>query len=199
MKITIDEEQCNKYDLNISYVLLALLLKNCDNIEDVILKALDKEIIIEDPSSGELLITQRWDDVISNILLDSENDNIESRNERIEGLACELMEIFPKGKKSGTNVYWRGNKKDITLRLKKFFKLYSNYTKEQILKAAKRYVSSFDGKYDYMRVLKYFIWKAERKIGEDGKLFVEETSELANVIENEDSENINNDWTSRLV
>lgn len=198
MKITIDEEQCNKYDLNISYVLLALLLKNCDNIEDVILKALDKEIIVEDPGSGELLITQRWDDVISNILLDSENNNIESRNKRIEELACELMEVFPKGKKAGTNVYWRGNKKDITLRLKKFFKLYSNYTKEQILEAAKRYVSSFDGKYDYMRVLKYFIWKAERKIGEDGKLFIEETSELANVIENEDSENIS-DWTTRLI
>ena len=76
-------------------------------------------------------------------------------------------------------------KREISLRLKKFFKLYDNtYTDEQILTAAKNYVETFNGQYNYMRVLKYFIWKDEKKLTEDEKIQVVEISDLANYIEN---------------
>ena len=55
--------------------------------------------------------------------------------------------------------------------MQKFFKLYGNkYTDEQILKATQDYVSSFNGNYSYMRVLKYFILKDERKSDEKSEL-----------------------------
>ena len=69
------------------------------------------------------------------------------------------------------------------------------YTKDQILQAAKKYVESFNGNYQYMKLLKYFIFK--EKIGVNGE--VEGDSELLNYIENAgQEENLRNDWTSTL-
>ena len=107
--------------------------------------------------------------------------------------------LYPKGKKEGTNAYWRGNLKDNTLRMKKFFKLYGNkFTKEDIINAATNYVQSFNGQYGYMRVLKYFIWKDERKTDGEGKLYVEEVSDLATYIENAGEEQSKQDWELSL-
>ena len=50
-----------------------------------------------------------------------------------------------------------------------------------------------------MRILKYFIWKDEKKLNQNGELYIEETSDLASYIENEGQEDsIENDWTSTL-
>ena len=48
-----------------------------------------------------------------------------------------------------------------------------------------------------MKVSKYFIWKDARKIDSDGKMYVEEVSELATYIENEDV-TPNENWTSEV-
>ena len=108
------------------------------------------------------------------------------------------MKIFPEGRKEGSSQYWRGNRKDITLRLKKFFKLYGNKWKDrEILDAARRYIESFNGNYSYMRVLKYFIWKDERKMDENGDMYIDPKSDLATLLENEDTV-LSGDWTSEL-
>lgn len=120
--------------------------------------------------------------------------------DRLKKLAETIIEFFPKGKKEGTNIYWRGNTKDTESRLKKFFRKYGNkYTDHQIVKATKKYVESFNGNYEYMRVLKYFIWKDERKMDSEGRIYVDEVSELASFIENEDIEPQDKDWTSTLI
>ena len=49
-----------------------------------------------------------------------------------------------------------------------------------------------------MRILKYFIWKDEKKINEDGERYIEETSDLASWIENAGSENSNQNWEVEL-
>ena len=137
------------------------------------------------------------DDVASSILLDSEKTC--QSQEKLEDLAVKLMEIFPKGKKEGTCHYFKGNKKDNILKLKKFFKLYGKYTDQQILDAARNYVASFNGNYAYMRILKYFIWKDEIKVNSEGTRYVEEVSDLANWIENAGHEDtLRNDWTVEL-
>lgn len=123
--------------------------------------------------------------------------------DKFETLAEKLMEIFPKGKQPGGKYYFRGNSKDVAFKLKKFFKKYGDtYTDDQIINAAKRYVSSFNGNYTYMRLLKYFIWKSVTKVDEEGKAYSEEVSELADYITNESSEKVmhnNQDWTANLV
>lgn len=195
MNITINDDVCAKYGLSLPELLVILALKY-DKIENTIASLESKEAIVSDVFNG-YLVTQRWDDVASSILLDSDTDR--QSPDRIANLATKLMEIFPKEKKSGTNHYFRGNTKDITLKLKKFFKLYGNkYSDEQVLNAAQAYVSSFNGNYTYMRILKYFIWKDEKKMNEDGERYIEETSDLASWIENAGSENSNQNWEVEL-
>lgn len=196
MKIEINEDICKKNGLNISELFAILLIKSCEDLSKLFKSMEDKEIIVKDLFKG-YLITQRWDDVASTILLDSEKTH--QSQERLEDLASKLMEIFPKGKKEGTCHYFRGNKKDNILKLKKFFKLYGKFTDQQILDAARNYVASFNGNYAYMRILKYFIWKDETKINSEGTRYIEEVSDLANWIENAGCEDtLKSDWTVEL-
>ena len=199
MKITIDEGVCEKNGIEVGELLMVLIIKLGDNVSELCTQMLNKEIIVTDNNiSGNYLITQRWNDVAETVLLDSDKDR--QSVDRLENLVIQLQAIFPEGKKEGTSQYWRGNKREILLRLKKFFKLYDNtYTDEQILNATKNYVTNFNGNYNYMRVLKYFIWKDEKKLHEDGKIGVVEVSDLANYIENADSTNdLKDEWTSTL-
>lgn len=199
MKITIDEEVCKKYGMTMSELLMIILVKLGVNILELGEQMASVEMIIpHDTENGKYLVTQRWNDIAESIILDS--DEYKQPIDRLEQLVIKLQKIFPEGKKEGTSQYWRGNKREISLRLKKFFKLYDNtYTDEQILDAAKNYVSNFNGQYNYMRILKYFIWKDEKKLHEDGEIRIIEVSELANYIENADSTNdLKDEWTSTL-
>ena len=199
MKITIDEGVCEKNGIEVRELLMVLIIKLGNNVSELCTQMLNKEIIVTDNNiSGNYLVTQRWNDVAETVLLDSDKDR--QSVDRLENLVIQLQAIFPEGKKEGTSQYWRGNKREILLRLKKFFKLYDNtYTDEQILNATKNYVTNFNGNYNYMRVLKYFIWKDEKKLHEDGKMGVVEVSDLANYIENADSTNdLKDEWTSTL-
>lgn len=201
MKYCVDEETCKKHGLDLPSVLLMMLVKTDVDIGKLLKELEEREILFKQEGlfGNRLYPTQRWDDVLSNILLDSDSV-VEVREDDLDTLAKTLMEIFPKGKKPGTNVYWKSNFKDVKLKLKKFFKLYGNhYTNQQIIDAARSYVQSFNGNYSYMRILKYFIWKDEKKVGADGKMYIEEVSELASFIENAGQEEENRDWTTKLL
>lgn len=196
MKISINDEVCTKEGLQIEELLAVLLVKTGTDLSSLFQSLVDKKILVKD-IFGNYLVTQHWDDVVCSVILDSDKDR--QPEDRLEALALELASIFPKEKKEGTCYYFRGNKKDNVLRLKKFFKLYGNkYTDEQILSAAKSYVASFNGNYSYMRILKYFIWKDAVKMDSEGKKYIEETSDLASWIENE-GQTSTGDWTSSLV
>lgn len=201
MNINLNEEVCKKRGLTLNESLVTLLVSNGANIQEIIESLIDRKVIV--PNSilqDNFMITQRWHDELCNILLDSDKDH--KPIDRIESLSKALMEAFPKGKKQGTQVMWRGNLRDISLKLKKFFKLYgSQYTDEQIIEATTKYVNSFNGIYNYMRVLKYFIWKDERKVDSEGNGYIEEVSELANylsMIESGEEIEDHNNWTGEL-
>ena len=201
MKITIDEDACKKVKLSLPEVLMITLVKTGVNIETLLKQMKEKQILVEEHTllGTNLLVTQRWSDLSDKALLSA--DKSVPDNKRLENLAKSLMEVFPAGKKEGTSQYWKGNLRDNTLRLAKFFKLYGNkYTDEQLIEAAKNYVSSHNGKYQYMRVLKYFIWKDTRKVNSEGEGYIEEVSDLAAFIENaKDEKNLKDDWMSTMV
>ena len=201
MKITIDEDACKKVKLSLPEVLMITLVKTGVNIETLLKQMKEKQILIEEHTllGTNLLVTQRWSDLSDKALLSA--DKSVPDNKRLENLAKSLMEVFPAGKKEGTSQYWKGNLRDNTLRLAKFFKLYGDkYTDEQMIEAAKNYVSSHNGKYQYMRVLKYFIWKDTRKVNSEGEGYIEEVSDLAAFIENaKDEKNLKDDWMSTMV
>lgn len=201
MKITIDEDACKKVKLSLSEVLMITLVKTGVNIEALLEQMKEKQILVEEHTllGTNLLVTQRWSDLSDKALLSA--DKSVPDHKRLENLAKSLMEVFPAGKKEGTSHYWKGNLRDNTLRLAKFFKLYGDkYTDEQMIEAAKNYVSSHNGMYQYMRVLKYFIWKDERKVNSEGEGYIEEVSDLAAFIENaKDEKNLKDDWMSTMV
>ena len=201
MKITIDEDACKKVKLSLPEVLMITLVKTGVNIETLLKQMKEKQILVEEHTllGTNLLVTQRWSDLSDKALLSA--DKSVPDNKRLENLAKSLMEVFPAGKKEGTSQYWKGNLRDNTLRLAKFFKLYGDkYTDEQMIEAAKNYVSSHNGKYQYMRVLKYFIWKDTKKVNSEGEGYIEEVSDLAAFIENaKDEKNLKDDWMSTMV
>ena len=131
---------------------------------------------------------------IDSVIIDS--DKQQEPKDRLNLLAIRLKEIFPKGKKDGTNYYWADGVALIVRRLQLFFKKYGNtYTDEQIIQATEKYVQGFNGNYQYMRLLKYFILK--EKVGAAGE--VEGDSELISYIENAgQEENLRNDWATTL-
>ena len=201
MKITIDEDACKKVKLSLPEVLMITLVKTGVDIETLLKQMKEKQILVEEHTllGTNLLVTQRWSDLSDKALLSA--DKSVPDNKRLENLAKSLMEVFPAGKKEGTSQYWKGNLRDNTLRLAKFFKLYGDkYTDEQLIEAAKNYVSSHNGKYQYMRVLKYFIWKDTRKVNSEGEGYIEEVSDLAAFIENaKDEKNLKDNWMSTMV
>ena len=198
MNYIINEDICKEKGMDLPSLLAVLLVKTGVNITELFNNLINKGILVKDISSDGFLVTQNWDSICSDILLSA--DKTVPSEDQLLPLVNSLMEIFPSGKKEGTTIYWKGNKKDNRERLQKFFKLYGNkYSNEQILEAAKKYVESFNGQYTYMRALKYFIWKDEKKIGSDGKRYIEEVSDLASYIENAgQEESLNSDWTSTL-
>lgn len=201
MNFIIDEEACKKVKLSIPETLMILLVKTGVNLEELLKTMKEKQMLVEEHTlmGKTLLVTQRWNDLCESALLSA--DSAIPKGDRLNKLAKSLMDCFPEGKKEGTSQYWRGNIRDVTLKLQKFFKLYGNkYSDEQIISAAQRYVTSYNGKYQYMRVLKYFICKNERKMDSEGVGYIEEVSDLAAYIENEGQEkNLKDDWMSTMV
>ena len=182
MKYSIDEKTALKHHLNINEILALMLLKQGCNISILIDRMLKRELIVQD-MFGNYIITERWDDELQKVLLESDKDV--PKDTDLNYLVGQLRELFPKGIKTGSAA-WRGNVREIKLRLQKFFKIYENtYSDEAIIEATRKYVDSFNGNYTYMRILKYFILKDEVKIDEEGKKYVEQISELANFLENE--------------
>lgn len=197
MIITINDDICKKYGLTFQEVLAILLIKCNTNIPELLNSLKDKKAIVVDGIFSKYLVTQGYAELVDNILLDSDKDR--QPQDRIEDLAVKMMALFPALKKQGSSQYFRGNKRDISLRLKKFFKLYGNtYSDEVILNATKKYVESHNGNYTYMRVLKYFIWKDEKKVDSEGKGYIEEISDLANYIENTKNETYNRNWLNEV-
>ena len=139
-------------------------------------------------------LTNKGTEVLDSVIMDSDKE--QEPQDRLIQLATKLKEIFPKGKKDGTNYYWADGVALIVRRLKLFFKKYGNkFTDEQIIQAEEKYVQGFNGNYQYMRLLKYFIFK--EKVGANGE--VEGDSELISYIENAgQEEDLRNDWTSSL-
>ena len=73
MKITIDEDICKKYGMTMSELLMILLVKLKVNILELGEQMADVEMIVpHDTENGKYFVTQRWNDITENIILDSD-------------------------------------------------------------------------------------------------------------------------------
>ena len=107
--------------------------------------------------------------------------------DKLGTLADKLRNLFPEGRKNGGNYYWRDSTEIIKGRLATFFKRYGEkFTDEQIVEATENYVKSFNGNYQYMQLLKYFIFK-------------DDNSQLLSYLSNLKGEQKDQDWTTNIV
>lgn len=202
MKITIDEKVCLKHKMTPQEVLLALAIRmsNKGNPQETIDNMATREIIVF--HQGKTLITQRWSDVLDEVLADSSGTYKKTTDELL-ALAGRIQECFPKMAQPDrygrpTKYFFRCNKREIMLSLKRFYEAYweviEDITDDDIIDATKRYVASFKGDYRMMRLSKYFIFKNDKKEDEDGHVHVEQISDLMTFLENKESEEeVNND------
>lgn len=217
MTICLSKEGCQKNNISLAEALLMLAIHNNADLDMAQKELIKKGYITAD--RDDLFqqvgwrLTNKGTEVIDSVIVDS--DKKQEPNDRLIQLATRLKEIFPKGKKDGTNYYWADGVALIVRRLELFFKKYDaslndifneeahimtvkDYNKfidDRIVQAATKYVQGFNGNYQYMRLLKYFIFK--EKVGAAGE--VEGDSELISYIENAgQEENLRNDWTSTI-
>lgn len=107
-----------------------------------------------------------------------------NKDEDFMELAIRVRELFPTGLKEGLNQTWKGSISQIKQRLKTFKQMYPDYTDDQIVEATKKYVETYQGNTQYMRTLKYFIFKNVREFDEEGNIRIRTISDLAEYIDN---------------
>ena len=196
--ICLNKKATQQNGITIDEALLMLVIHNKANLERAEKALIQKGLITAE--RDDLFqqvgwrLTNKGTEVLDSVIMDSDKE--QEPQDRLIQLATRLKEIFPKGKKDGTNYYWTEGVALIVRRLKLFFRKYGNkFTDEQIIQAAEKYVQGFNGNYQYMRLLKYFIFK--EKVGANGE--VEGDSELINYIENAgQEENLRDDWATTL-
>ena len=196
--VCLNKKAAQQNGITIDEALLMLVIHNKANLEGAERALIQKGLITAE--RNDLFqqvgwrLTNKGTEVLDSVIMDSDKE--QEPQDRLIQLATKLKEVFPKGKKDGTNYYWADGVALIVRRLKLFFKKYGNkFTDEQIVQAAEKYVQGFNGNYQYMRLLKYFIFK--EKVGANGE--VEGDSELISYIENAgQEEDLRNDWATTL-
>lgn len=197
MKLTIDQTILDKNGLTLEEFLVLYLGAKDVDIESVSQSLIAKGLADKDLfSNGRIVVSDKVKDLISTISIDSDKNVIDKDSEFTE-LATELREIYPAGRKDGTTYMWRGTTAEVAKKLKTLVVKYG-YTinREDVIKATKEYVSSFNGNYRYMQLLKYFILKSVKDA--DGNVDIK--SELMSFIENSGQlDKQKEDWVSNMI
>ena len=197
MKLTIDQTILDKNGLTLEEFLVLYLGAKDVDIESVSQSLIAKGLADKDLfSDGRIIVSDKVKDLISTISIDSDKNVIDKDSEFTE-LATELREIYPAGRKDGTTYMWRGTTAEVAKKLKTLVVKYRfTINKDDVIKATKEYVSSFNGNYKYMQLLKYFILKSVRDA--DGNVDVK--SELMSIIENSGQVSTQrDDWMSTMI
>lgn len=188
MKLTIDSKVLEKEGVTMEEfsVLLYYLAGGMGTLNEVLCNILWEKNYLIKVEDGYIINNNMLSTIETWISLSSVP---EDKGHQLLKLAEGMREIFPAGKKPGTDYYWRDSTKVIAQRLSIFIKKYGDeYTDEQILDATRKYVESFNGNYKYMHLLKYFISKKNTETKED-------SSELLSYLENAgQEETLSDNW-----
>lgn len=120
---------------------------------------------------------------------------INKRDEWFEEMAVQLRNLWPAGSKriEGQLYPWRDSVANLVVRLKRMWnerEFADKYKIEDVLSAARQYLSQFETDTTYMQTLPYFIWKQDTK--SVGKAL--HKSRLADMLEGRISEDNKSDW-----
>jgi hypothetical protein len=197
MRLTIDERVLAENNLTLDEFLILLFnSREADikkNIESLVNKGWAERDLFEE---NRVVLSDNIRQKVADIVIDSEQ-LAQNNQDNFEALARKLMEVYPEGRKAGTTYYWRGSVSEVARKLKNLVVKYNcKFTEQQAIEATKAYVTSFNGDYKFMKLLKYFLLKAPKNNNGD----IEIESEFMTYLENKDViEAAGGDWTTDLV
>lgn len=198
MKFIFDTDKIEKFkDNGDTFIYLISLYLKCPITEDTFIKANRQGYTIKHESNAfpPYTISKQGIFKTEQHFLNSEI-TITDNNESFEEIADAMREVYPSGRKAGTNYMWRDSTVVIAQRLKALVKKYKvSFTKEEAVDATRRYITSFNGNYTYMQILKYFISKQKPVEGAPN----EQNSQFLSFLQNKENTTENQDWTANLV
>lgn len=192
MRYTIDDTILSKHNLTEEeFIALIISFKDLDikrGNDNLIAKGIADRNVYD---NSKIVLSNNTRNLVSSIIIDSDKETINKEEEFLD-IAESLRELYPKGKKPGTTYMWKDSNTIIAQKLKTLVvKFGYKFTKEQAIDATKRYIDSFKGDYRYMQLLKYFILKTDRSIGEV-------RSDFMSYIENAGQEEVDSNWLSEI-
>jgi hypothetical protein len=167
MNITINEKILEQYNLSVEEFLILYICSKNYNIKElldiIIAKGYaDKDVFDE----YKAVVSDNIKELIANIIINSNKKVIDKEKDFLI-LANKMRDLYPSGKKPGTNYPWKDSSIVIAQKLKTLVvKFGCSFTEEEALEATKKYIESFNGNYTYMQLLKYFILKTEKSTGD---------------------------------
>lgn len=189
--ITLDRKACEKHGFSPGEILMLMACGNTGNPGRTMRELVEKGLLsAKRDDSGGYFLTEKGNDLLTDILTSKPGES------SLISLAKKMKEIYPKGTKvvGDKAYYWTDSPKLIERRLKVFFKLYGEYPEEEILDATRRYVRSFHGDHETMKLLKYFIFR-EKGFGTG---LSDPSSDLLNFLENKE-EMTNGNWNIEIL
>ena len=198
MKYIIDTEILEREDIGLdeALYLLSVYKKKPINFNTIQKVKVENKILKFENPKDPVKITPKGQTLIESILAKSKIHVSSNNLERYIVLADKMREAYPKGLKPGTNYQWRDSTAIIADRLMKLVAKHNiEFTDEEAIDATKRYITSFNGNYKYMQILKYFISKQKPVDGAPA----EQNSQFLSFLQNKEGIIENQDWTANLV
>lgn len=147
-----------------------------------------------------------WNIQDTNLLLQSAQVNYQlvqlPKGDFFSQLAHGLRELWPSGDKDG-KYPWRDSEANLVKRLQVLWnnRHLDNYSLDDCLRAARRYLSQYEDNVKYMQILKYFILKQKSIVEPNGKIRYINESKFADMLESQEKLAVPDDWemTTTLV
>ena len=123
-----------------------------------------------------------------------------SQNDFFIELAEKLRELWPPGEKDGKYA-WRDSVSNLSRRLKALWDERfkdKQFTIDDCLIAARKYLAQFEDNVKYMQTLKYFIMKQKSFVEKDGRIRYINESKFADILEGNSELAAMDDWSDIL-
>ena len=184
MEITINDKLLEQYNLSVEEFLILYICSKNYNIKELLDTIIAKGYANKDVfDEFKAVISDNVKDLIADIIINSDKKVINKEKDFLI-LANKMRDLYPSGKKPGTNYSWKDSGIVIAQKLKTLVaKFGCSFTEEEALEATKRYIESFNGNYTYMQLLKYFILKTDKSTGDiksDFMSLIENKEEIKN-------------------
>lgn len=165
MRITIDTDIISKNNLSLGEYLVLLLGYNNCNFDECFGSLVDKKLAdIDKFTMGNIVLSGNSKDLVTRLLLESDERIKKSPVKDFYLLASELRLIYPHGCKAGTSYVWNSTVEDVAQKLMCLVVVHDFvFARDEAIRATREYVNSFKSDRKHMKLLPYFLLRTNRE------------------------------------